>query len=621
MPTPIDVKILQISTDDFANLNPGQFGVSTELSVLGVKLWGGKDEDGEISQWLQLDQNARVKHLSFVDVDPTSPNSIVIGASEDLTNKSNSVLLGQSNDVANTLNAVIVGNYGGVSATKMETTVAVGNYVGAHANTTNSVYMGFNTNASPKTLPHFEETRNVHIGSYAGGSDVNFSKSILIGSNAGLEAEHVGVGNNNGDYVGDTSSIWNMIAIGDGAGQNAVVTSGTGGIFIGMGAGKDAKGYLMDGIYMGHGCLSGSTTYATSAMWKYYGVGDDSLFVGENRLLSEKFVVHSSRFGNTTPSMVFQHGRPINSSKLYGPMLNIKGNTMGASCLVVLRANTEYDPTKVTATLYGYDTGEYVQTGAYIDLVRYKHIILSASDGVFSVNTSAIELSVLIGTNAESTIEFVGDTAHGQGKLRLNFDTSIYDYSTLLGFNLLAGYSMRQNCIFTGDNLWGSDGRGRKIDIKTSVYVDGDDLGYRLITTNIEKIDQLFFATEWKYSGDRLPNARYTKGTDCAIEVYWPTTHTVPQLSGAIYAGYRHVGDGSFTNVPNGAFAPYIKSITKNGDWITFVLDGTFTGTGGTYADEINISFNAPYNTLSTDAPAYDHNHLWLLADSVKKLL
>ena len=59
-------RIQQIATEDFSKLNPGQIGYTTSADdVLGKRVFGGKNDQNEVSIFLEKDQNARLKNTTI----------------------------------------------------------------------------------------------------------------------------------------------------------------------------------------------------------------------------------------------------------------------------------------------------------------------------------------------------------------------------------------------------------------------------------------------------------------------------------------------------------------------------------------------------------------------------
>lgn len=75
-------RIQQIATDDLSNLNPGQIGYTTvDDDVMGKRVFGGMNDLGEVSVFIEKDQNARLKNTTLTSVSvsgaPQSPLNIV----------------------------------------------------------------------------------------------------------------------------------------------------------------------------------------------------------------------------------------------------------------------------------------------------------------------------------------------------------------------------------------------------------------------------------------------------------------------------------------------------------------------------------------------------------------
>lgn len=566
MATPKNVKIFQIQTDDLNNLINGQIGISTIDDVkLGVKLWGGKDADGNLSQWLQVDEHARVKVLSC-----TQEDSIFVGDMNPPT--------------LSAVDSILIGN-----------DITCGNQQIYGRKTSNS---------------------NVMIGHNAYGDSIDYiTNSVIIGNSACSNTKTIAL---------KADSIRNMISIGDGSGINTLMTSGTGNIFIGTNAGRMPDDNISygrmntvlignkAGVFSSGGCRYDNLNNGHQNRWKFFDLGGGINDVGygyggvertPTKVLSEqtnKFVIHSddcpwsntAGLGRTLPSMVLATSvanyNPA-PSKFFGPMTNLYGNFNGATCFVLLSAN-ENAPGGIDALMTTIDTTvsvtyEWTVTPyTYVDLAMYKNVLVSACDGVFSDINRSCRISCAVASNTEGTITFVGDTAHVHGQLGFLFSVSTYEciapiVNTASTGSGVGNGSMRG--IMLGDPLCGSDGQARVIKVTTI-----NNLGtWHTISDVTKKVQWIPPSAEWTLNSANIP-LRFTRGVTFSTKLH---RHRAGQTVAYSVVG-RMIGGSSF--IPVVGFA---------------VNTGTVTITSPIY-DEYNI-------TVDVDG-TYDDGH-WFIADDL----
>lgn len=561
MATPKNVKIFQIQDDDLSNLLAGQIGVSNieewdnyENVIPGLKLWGGKDKDGKLSKWLQLDEYARVNSLEF-----SEDGSIFIGY--DVTPISvpsnDSVVIGSNaGSKVTQVDSVVVGYGAGEKSKSFHETVCIGAYAGINNGGTGNVVIGYQANCGTSGIS-VENSRNVSVGEYAGVGTNNRVGCISVGPESGS------------GVTGFNSVLNNMISIGDGAGKNVYATSGSCPIFIGKKAGYgqnadscimmgNGAGYFPDGLPWNYSKLFATNNVHTDMVSSQY----INKFIVHQTLHYPKGSSITENNFNTLPGMTIELGSGDqklttdpdvllpNPSRFYGPMVNMYGNYAAATCFVVLSAVT---PTSnIFAVRYtsiekipyiSNNTGDNVHYSNYryaglgdVDLSVFRNILVSASDEIFS-NSRSFTLKCATREGIESTITLVGDTRSSQdegtsgfGQFNLSFPaTSFSDYS---------GITTAIKCVYTGDNLYGYDRKARKIKITTIDAPTGSTEASMFMIVDVAQTPQ-FMRRDGYYYPNTLPN-RFTLGEEfsyiyptaivtSSVSVYaWEQDHSLP---------------------------------------------------------------------------------------------
>jgi hypothetical protein len=557
MAVPKDVKILQISTDDLDLLNEGQIAFCTaEDAELGIKLWGGKSHvDGVTSKWLQLDENARVKQLMFNN-DDGKYNGLV---GSNINTQNINGITGLPYEIDHTM---VVGNYaleqmtgdvtnspilGVCAAFQSEgliNSVVIGTSAACYTKSTNSVYIGHVAGASEKLNTSngmYPEVSTVAIGSYAAnGNGIGLGSGVIVGNNAG---RHISVDASEtvhglDDIAPDGARIWNLIAIGDGAGSNITVTSGSASIYIGKNAGNGVGYGSVNSTFIGNGCCVSAFTLTNKERHRRYAVGGDSALGRYNTedystaLLSGKIVFESvySNFLDInnvgvlpSPSMVINQGRKINSSKFFGPLHNTQGNLMGSSCMCVIQPNLLLGGIKMS--MYDFMSDEYVADGAIIDCYRYQNVLLSACDEVFmSDPTKVFTIPIRIGADAHTKIMFVGDTRHYAPQLSFDISESDYQHANTRSHEMVGGdpqyawANAGSTHYHLGDTLWGFDHQAREIDISTIDYETDSGTALRVVTTQVKHVPQIN-RYDISYMPRTMPYARLDAVGDTEIRL------------------------------------------------------------------------------------------------------
>lgn len=639
---PKDVKILQISIDDLNSIDKTQIGVElTADPLLFAKVWGGKDADGVLSRWLSVDNTARVSELMFTDADTDpadqyAPSGSVIrigttaGMYDDVYDDDDDIVRGAR---VRSQKKVTFSQVIGTSACynpdgDVDNVVAIGHSVmKATEFATNSIAIGTNalkgiTSADNVVViganarhdgVHAEswgaDTRDVLIGSDAGtGVEYIISNTVAIGAGAlkGSRAGQLGAVRNK--YVLSPNTIWNTIAIGDGAGSNALLTSGGSAIFIGA---RDTKSAFvvnagMDNcILIGHGCLGNILgADADAAAEKHLTLCIDEDIAG---LVSTKLVIHTDQLGNKLPTMVASLGMApsgyvedgevprdvvANPLKFFGPMTNMYGSYMAPTSMVILSPGVNgavvvnsYGvggriPEVSEPDLHKYNIYELNST----DLFLHRNVVLFIKPGTLSNNRlSKYKLNIAVGYGIDSNIHILGDTKCNPDQLSFDFCKSSWDTSDK--FALGVGDKRSLMCI--GDRLTGWDGKARTVNIKTfiasadktPIISDVDVKALFWVVMSIKQENQMYRWHDWEYKEEWAP-IRFTRNKEFVASTHIPKGTPLPTIS--IVAGPR---PGQFVEL-----SPVLyTSVYDTTNAYYNVLNITMSAGGAVY-DQINIT-------------------------------
>jgi hypothetical protein len=618
------VKVKQITIDDLANLPSSEDTLAVRLSDLSTvefAPWGGKDADGNVAHFGAKDEIVRIKELQFTYAAPIWDNTYILSQNSQVALAPNGNVV-----VADTPNSIYPADsvvIGGGNNSQIYHSVAVGTSAGCGGANGCTIYdtvdIGYKAGFIDLPLNRLTNLktakRNVSIGSEAGTMKLNpLKQCITIGASTGLNAYKSKTTYDFPEFGNDDPlAIWNLIAIGDGAGRNVHIVSGSGAIFIGRDAGgpssfasitsypwtgeqyptpDNAEGYADNSIFMGHGCTNATKSFTRPRLWKWYSVG--AIWKNVLSMMSAKYIVHTTTFGdNTLPSMILDlegYGPYPKASRLFGPVTNQYGNFMDATSITFVSANTYPSSYTIEGTSYG--------------SVGSTHRIISAAEGFFDAG-NILQIGIPQSPGRDYRILLMGDTKCNRGQIFLASEADVYDASEHYLPNLNPTYpqSSHKSITYMGDDLYGDDGQARLITARSVGYVDGAGTGHLHQVITVKKIVQMFRTPSWGHYENYAPY-RHVRSVNKTFEIYWPSA-LYSRTGLQVLDIYGRDLSGSWVQIPN------INSL------LDIVVDSTYVYLSVnpvvTVYDEFNVRLD---NTSHVYPPGqYSSELTWSIAD------